>query len=1103
MRGFPARVAWIVAVLLLLVSGAVEAHTAEECASWVTSGGTTGGLPAGWHLVEALPEEARILYTFKHERGLELKVVVEPRNLGRSFYAATKNLNISYLDPGIEKGNETKKEIDELMKHIVSALRENDKGQIFAAKGDDVPCSDERALALLGGSGAVLGLPEGWTFRLLERQEDKVIFTFAAPEGALLRLYLAPAGSNHSAYATTVSYKIWYSIDESYPNDDESLQELDSVLHTLVGVIRDNDTGQSVFDAGLGGDVMVPPAGLVGPAELLVRLDFLLYALLLASLVALFMVQVREIRTWSRNEKLGVMGLTALSALVRVLVVPHVLVKVGMVHPLMSASIALENLPRYGAAGPTLYHILFQVLPTHTDTILWFHTAVSLANAVMAIVFLRRHLKLEGAVVGLALFLCLTPVFLRDGNSESLLVPGTFLLLSGGILFSRFFDDCRKRWLFLAVPPLALTLHLRPEFLLVTPLFLTVVAVPRFQRERRMAWLVAPVVLLAFLAIPYVQFLTSAMEIEMSRGNFEQGKLSVIHSLVRLFQDNMLLSPKVFPFAVGLLALTGLVLSLVLKRDRLRLVPLFGFATAWYGVYYMDFNPESMLRLHVPGSLFFSGVASWAVATLHRLAGTRRIKDSVALLVAVAFVSTAAYNSFFVFFRTNYHTQDRWFDEVVAALPEEPVTFVVLTGNDEPTRAFSESTFATAPPGAEGMAPVHRYYPTWQLQPPLRNDSVVSIRQWSLTPTRDTRRAFFFLSTQCYAIREEHGAELWGIPATSDVPMHPACRWMLLKHQLKPIIAVRIPNLSEYSPPFKWYPDTLTDMVIGLFEVEGRIDASPSRDVFAQVANYYFARAKEHLLKKELDAAQRILEEAEALLANDSTTLLAHLGAFHFLAGATRDDQASVEKSLEYWLRVAAKDIRFPSLLKNIGSVFSVLSKYLGTTGATKLVDDRLRTDPNDLIGLWLKGMLLFYNEKDYLASLSYLERVLKVIDDDPRIYVYFALDHYYLGHQEEAERWIEKGIQVGKGTDPDAYYVRSIIVRRKNLPLAIEDIQRYLDMCQGDDKVKLDAKQKWLKQELENLRAGRPSDWWNSRIPAEPWKEPADGKGSGPAAAP
>ena len=962
----------------------------------------------------------------------------------------------------------------------------------------------DEARSLLRIDGQELAV-EGWKFVDVRTNSQKAVYSFDNKDGWTLNVVVEALASGRPFYAASDSLAISYQLPEFEPGPEVRVQ-VESLMKAVVEAVRLNDRPGLFPGAGSTAKGPEPGAtrpdraepaggegesGLTGAGANLLRLDMLLWLLFLIPLSFAGRVAWKNIATWRPHEWVLVGTMVMASALIRLVVVPHVLVKVGMAYPLMDSAIGLEQLPRYGAVASVLYHFLFQLFPVHVATVLYFHTGLSIANVVLLLVFARRHLDSGGATLLLALLLCFTPVFLRDGNSESILVPGMFLLVTGALVLQEYMATGRRYLLAVALPAAVLAAHLRPEFLLVTPLFLAAAVIPSLRLERkRILELSAFFAGLALLVVPYVLFFTEVLSAELARGNLTGDKLNIASMMAQLFQRNMLIRPGIFPPVISVFALATVVASLVRKEHRLRVIPLLVLGLAWLTVYYVDFNEESMLRLHVPPAMIFAILAAYAVPLLDRRRKGLWPKLVLGAVFSVAFTISVATTSFNVFFESNSALQDGYFDELVEALPAEDITMVVLTGRDEPFHAWSPATLAEAGPDFQGAAMVHRYIPEYLLRPPLRNDRVISISEYA-TSQEVSGRVLFYLSPHCYAMRENHGEEQWNILADPYLKLHPACRWMLTTHHLVPVRLVHTSNHSEFSPPFRWYPEGLGGFTVGLLEIEGTMDGEPARYSMAGIAGHYFARAKPFLEKHDFEAALPVLEEGQEVLGENSATMWEYMGDYYFLAGALAGDRDMLRSAFNFRVAIADRDVHYPYLLKNLSSVYSMYSEYLTDEEVLEFVDDRLARNQEDVIGLMLKGMLLFYNKKDYEGALSHLEQILDTIDTDPRVYVYISLCHFYLGHQSRAEAMVERSIEVCGGTDPDAYYVRSIIYRQKNLPQAIKDIEQYLEMSEGPDKVKYEKKQQWLKKELENLKQGKMSPWWRTKgTDDEPWKD-------------
>ena len=80
-----------------------------------------------------------------------------------------------------------------------------------------------------------------------------------------------------------------------------------------------------------------------------------------------------------------------------------------------------------------------------------------------------------------------------------------------------------------------------------------------------------------------------------------------------------------------------------------------------------------------------------------------------------------------------------------------------------------------------------------------------------------------------------------------------------------------------------------------------------------------------------------------------------------------------------------------------------------------------------------------------YNTTIERLERCEDAFPEQPRVYIYQAISHYRLGHQEKAEALIEQAIQISDH-DPDGFYCRAEIWHRKDPLKAVQDIDIYLE---------------------------------------------------------
>jgi len=772
-------------------------------------------------------------------------------------------------------------------------------------------------------------------------------------------------------------------------------------------------------------------------------------------------------------------------AILRVFVLPGILVKVRMVYPLVESALTLETIPRYGPTAPVLYHLLFHLMPGDTWTITAAHSLIGSLTLLLIVAFARAWLPAPNASWLLALFVALTPVFLRDSNSESIMVPGLFFLMAGLVLLQEFLEFRRLPPLLASVPFLALAIYLRPEMLIMTMLFVLVLVAPAVFRKEALPYLLGLVGGLLLLALPFLLFQRDTVAVEVARGNVSLTSSGYLDMLVtKAWRQGMILifAPRAFPVVLTALALIGLGLGASRRESRYATLSLFLIALFWFAVYYVDFNEESMLRLHVPPAILITILAAYGLAQLVARMPSGPMRIALLAGTVAACVASAVPGARKVFFESNSHVDDRVFREVITALPDMAVDLGRRGAPDLPLGALSPQD--NEAPQTRGTAPVHLYYPDYLLLPPSRQDRILSISEWAELSVDERQRTFFYLSTQCYAYRSDDWPDDWDVEPDPFRKLHPACRWLLARHHVVPVKLRVEPNLSEYAAPFQWYPDELETMTLGLFEVSGPRQGEPPRDSFAGIAKHYFGQAKDLIEEDRFAEAETILVEANRLTGGNSPFALEQLAGFYFYMGVQQDSLKRLEESMTLYRQVADLDITHPFLLSRIGGVYNRLSKHMDPDQTREF----LAGIEDTVVGKFLLGMNYFYVDADYLKSIHYMEQVRKVVEQDPRVYVYLSLDHFYLGHQELAEQLAEKAVEVGREVDPDAYYVRSIVVRRTDLDQAVRDIEIYLKLSEGKGKVKKPEKEAWLRQELEKLKRGEPSSWWTSKEPEEPW---------------
>jgi tetratricopeptide (TPR) repeat protein len=157
-------------------------------------------------------------------------------------------------------------------------------------------------------------------------------------------------------------------------------------------------------------------------------------------------------------------------------------------------------------------------------------------------------------------------------------------------------------------------------------------------------------------------------------------------------------------------------------------------------------------------------------------------------------------------------------------------------------------------------------------------------------------------------------------------------------------------------------------------------------------------------------------------------------------------------EALELALALAREDPTHPGLL---GLVVANIASTQPTRARVDELVAAADAAPDDMLAQFLAGVGAHYcahylartpEEKRelYALSLRYLERTRPAFDFEPRVYIYLAVSHFRLGHQERAEQLIEQAVHLDR-QDADAYYCRAEIFQRKEPQRSLRDLRRYL----------------------------------------------------------
>jgi Flp pilus assembly protein TadD len=105
----------------------------------------------------------------------------------------------------------------------------------------------------------------------------------------------------------------------------------------------------------------------------------------------------------------------------------------------------------------------------------------------------------------------------------------------------------------------------------------------------------------------------------------------------------------------------------------------------------------------------------------------------------------------------------------------------------------------------------------------------------------------------------------------------------------------------------------------------------------------------------------------------------------------------------------------------------------------------------------------------DFAESNVQLEQVGELVDKEPRVAMYMAMNYFRLGNEEQAQTFISKAADAGI-PDPDVYYCRAVIFVRQDPVGSLRDLQRYMDMTRHRPDVN-PSKQKRVQQTITMIR--------------------------------
>lgn len=190
-------------------------------------------------------------------------------------------------------------------------------------------------------------------------------------------------------------------------------------------------------------------------------------------------------------------------------------------------------------------------------------------------------------------------------------------------------------------------------------------------------------------------------------------------------------------------------------------------------------------------------------------------------------------------------------------------------------------------------------------------------------------------------------------------------------------------------------------------------------------------------------------------------------GTHYYRKGA---DTEALTKAIEAWDPLVRRDPRYPTLLGQYGTAVLVSGRLDRET--TDRLAKEARDHPDDIVTNYLAGLGLYY-QKMYSDVIPFLERVVLAVPDEPRARMYLAMARFFVGDRETAGRMLED-LEPYAYQEPDINYCRSLFYRSHDLPRAIREMERFLEVFEGEQRLRFgEQKVQKARDDLERMRRG------------------------------
>ena len=625
---------------------------------------------------------------------------------------------------------------------IPSPQRTDDEFLIEPRQGDELG-------AWMNPSGAA----GGWVLAGGNILQNHAVFRYEQPStGALLSLELHHRDAASLPLLTTDKFALSAASGPVPP----------ALLAALGARLRGGESGYRWIEP----DQHPTPTWLRRVRQLQLPVAWFLLAQSPLWLILAFRRAARHLGALPRRARLGVLGAVVLAIVARWILAPLRLVVLYIGYQLTGQELTLQPLPRYGAAVAAFHHLLLRAFAPDHLTILHAHAILGVLMVPLVAALVQAYARRSGAAVAAALLWGLVPAFIAHDNSEANTVPILLWLVCGLLLWLDALDRGGALSLIGAAGLLALAAVGRPEFPVLVPAAVLALVLGRGRPSRVSVWAALPLVVAALLlAIPHLVHVGESAALLAVRDSLPMGNSMLGASRVGVLDKSL------YPFALVPFAIA----SVVLPGARRAAAALLAVATLGTLLTWVDLDPANILRVQVPGALFYAlavalGMTSAAAFTRRRL-GKPRDRALVAGASALAVALSALPCLPAAFARTNEDEEEAFLREALRALPAGDIQLVRLGYGD------LQSTL--------NGSPVHLYSPDYLFAPAGSGRSVRDIADWRKDPSHPA--AYLYLGTRCYT--PEHPFPRNTAPDV--VPLRDACR-EIKDHHTSGVVIERI-----------------------------------------------------------------------------------------------------------------------------------------------------------------------------------------------------------------------------------------------------------------------------------------------------------------------